>query len=306
MMFGTSDGQVFGLNFGHKNSVDASIFGMRQQAYDGCSSYNSEKPVSLASNTPVCAPHDFRLRHSISLTDDGTRIVFEANRWRIRLTKGRLPVGIVLPIREGDLVAHGSSTLLHVAKGYPKLEISGETDNTFVMVLAFDELSEADANIDMTVAPDATISIDTWAQVSGAARAMKDQMIGIDNGRLVDTTRRQSGALTRGACLPGPVVTCPYQYNLDHPPYVLLQASGDGIRSTCQRAVQKNNTSIHIFAKVLFAPYRVERQNPAEVMVPGGRKIGQVEISILNPDGTPYHTHGVPFSMSLATVTLHP
>lgn len=304
--FSSADGQTFGINFGHQTSVDASLFGFRQVVYDGYDNYTGEQNISTCCNTPIHDPHSFRLRHSLTLSDDGTKIEFETNRWRVPLTKGRLPDGTMLPIKEGDLVAYGSSALLHVARGYPKLEIAKDNDNVMSMVLGFEELSEADANIDITLAPDATLSVDTWAQSSGAPQVMKNDMLGIDTGRMVDETQKKRGVLTRGPCIPGPLVQCPRQFSMDHPPYVLLQVSGEGMGSTCQRAVQAQSTYITIFAKVLFAPYRVERQNPAEVMIPGGKKIGSVQFTILNPDGTPYHTHGIPFSISLNTVTLHP
>lgn len=302
----TGCGVPFGINFMHPLSIDASSLGFRQNMYDGHCEYTGQDVVSAPINTPETDPHALRLHHRIKTNASGECIVFEANRPRVPVSKGRLPDGMILPIREGDLVCRGSLGLLHVAPGYPRLEISEKSDNILVMVLGFDEVDEADATFDITVAPDATLTIDTRARDDGAPGAIVPELLGLPRARVCAEVPAGRGCLTRGACQPGPSLVCPNQYAIDHPPYILVTLGGGEISSTCQLAVQENDSEIPVFAKVLFAPYRVERQNPAEITVPGGKKMRSVVLTLLNPDGTPYHTHGVPFSLSLSTVTLHP
>jgi hypothetical protein len=302
----TEGGVPFGINFMHPLSIDASCLGFRQNIYDGMCEYTGHQEISAPVNTPETDPHALRLQHRINTNASGECIVFEANRRRVPLTKGRLPEGMILPIREGDLVCRGSTGLLHVAPGYPRLEISEKSNNILVMVLGFDEVVEADATFDITVAPDATLTIDALARTAGAPGAIVPELLGLPRDRFSAGSLVGKGCLTRGACQPGPSLTCPSQYAIDHPPYILVTLSGGEISGSCQLAIQENDSEIPVFAKVLFAPYRMERQNPAEIIVPGGKKMPSIVISLLNPDGTPYHTHGVPFSLSLSTVTLHP
>lgn len=301
-----NEGVPFGINFMHALSIDASSIGFRQTIYDGQCEYVGEAEVSAPVNTPDTDPHALRLHHFIRTNNSGERIVFEANRPRMKLDKGRLPDGVILPIREGDLVCRGSLGLMHVAPGYPRLEISEKSDNVLVMVLGFDEVAEADATFDITIAPDAVLSIDTRARASGAPGAVLPDLLGMPRGRFNANPQIGKGCLTRVACQPGPSLPCPNQHAIEHPPYILVTLGGGEISSTCQLAIQGRDSDLPVFAKVLFAPYRMERQNPAEVSVPGGKKMGSIVLSLLNPDGSPYHTHGIPFSLSLTTVTLHP
>jgi hypothetical protein len=95
-------------------------------------------------------------------------------------------------------------------------------------------------------------------------------------------------------------------FQLDHVPYVLVEImNGTSSPSTMQRAIIRDRT-IFPFAKVCFVPYRVERQNPAEVQFPEGDRLGPVVLRLRNPNGTIYNTHNVPFTLSLTMVSLEP
>ena len=166
------------------------------------------------------------------------------------------------------------------------------------MEVAFEEVSAPSGVV--TVAPDASFTLHMQRRIE--ERSIRPHILGFTD-RTYEPPRDAARAPVRTTVVPAPRYASTGVLSLDTAPYVLLELGSLSTNpSTLQRAVLDDGVVISPFAKVCFAPYRTERINPAEITLPEGNRLGPVILRIRNPDGTPYNTHGAPFSLSL-TIT---
>lgn len=297
-------GAIFGIDFAQPTSIDGAAIGFTAPLYDGRASYKAEDGISA----PVLAGRAPRLRYRLrGGSGDGTMLAIESERPTLRLRDGCLPRGEIVDVRPGDLVYVSGRGLLHVA---PQ-GVSVDFDDAGVptMRLSFDE-SSADVSGRMVVAPDATFTLHMNARHINRVQGC---LVPSRLGFLPQVYREAGGwggdarSAVRGACVPSPVYVAHGMPSLDHPPYVLLHVTVNGMPlGPTQVAVLDDNRTMHLFAKVCLANYRVERANPTEVSIPDGRNVNELVVGIFNPDGTRYVTHGSPFGLSMNVVTFEP
>ena len=169
------------------------------------------------------------------------------------------------------------------------------------MAIGF-EGSQPPGAVVVTACPDASFAL--HMQPSADSRALKHDILGFE-GKVYEPPRAPDIPPV-ATVAPSCSYRAPAVFSLDPPPYILLRLGKTALdASQVHRAVVSESNSIGIFAKLCFAPYRVERINPAETQVPEGDKIGTLALALLNYDGTPYHTHGKPFSLSVVATAIN-
>lgn len=95
-----------------------------------------------------------------------------------------------------------------------------------------------------------------------------------------------------------PPFDAPRVLSMDHPDYVLMYLL-DGKRSITTHHFDRG-TATAPFAKIVLYPmFREERMLPKEATCFGSEKMNLITVYFANPDGSPYHFHGVDFSFSL-------
>lgn len=91
----------------------------------------------------------------------------------------------------------------------------------------------------------------------------------------------------------------PNQFNLDPPPYLLIELVTPNESRYIQHTFQ-NDTITNLLAKIIAYPQlRQERAVPQEVNFQGLKVINQLHIRILNPNHTLYHFHGSDWSATM-------
>ena len=110
-----------------------------------------------------------------------------------------------------------------------------------------------------------------------------------------------------GATLSGPHHLPPFDapcaHSLDHPDYVLIYLN-EGKKSTGLQHQYGNNTTSPFAKLVLYPMVREERMLPRDTTLLSGEALSTFTMRITNPDGSPYHFHGVNFSFSLNFIKL--
>ena len=105
------------------------------------------------------------------------------------------------------------------------------------------------------------------------------------------------GSVISGALRVPPFVA-PALHTLDHPDYVLMYLTEGKVGTTLQH--RSGGATTMPFAKIVLYPlFREERMLPRDTTLLSGESLAQFTIRFTNPDGTPYHFHGVDFSFSL-------
>lgn len=95
-----------------------------------------------------------------------------------------------------------------------------------------------------------------------------------------------------------PPYVSPHVHNLEHPDYVLMYIEPCHKSSLLRHVYGRSSTTP--FAKiVLFPMVREERMLPRDADVGSGESLKRLTVRFKNPNGTPYHFHGVDFSLSL-------
>jgi len=297
------DVTTFGITFEPPESVPAELFGFDDVSYDGRAEYVSPHKVSMPMLHYGTAERAPRLHHSVRVAT--THIEAVAVQPRLVVQDGIVQRGEMCDLHPGDLCFLAGFGFVHVNHSEIVMAPARRGDGSAPgppipsMRISFDEVQQPSGVV--TVAPDACVSL----HVGTGDNAIRPDMIGF--------AKRTHSAPPDGtaSAITGPVTVPPLQGchvpMLDHVPYVLLQI-GNGVShpSTMQRAVLPDGNTIVPFAKICFVPYRVERTNPAEVYYRNGESIGPMRLRILNPDGTPYRTHGTPFTLSINILTMEP
>ena len=95
-----------------------------------------------------------------------------------------------------------------------------------------------------------------------------------------------------------PPFDAPNVHSLDHPDYVLMYID-EGKKSTTLQHTYGQNNSVCFAKLVLYPMFREERMLPRDTSIMGGESLSRFTVRFTNPNGTPYHFHGVNFSFSL-------
>lgn len=286
---------VFGMAFGPKESVSATVLGFQSPSYEGCARYVAENPVHFPDfgiSTKGAAP---QRTYSLFAEQEQRRLGITASARTVVLKNGVVQNGAHVELEPGDYVyteKHGYIRVDGVRvvseKGAValRLELEG-VDGGFSGRLVSGCLQgmRIRAEPDPSVAPAAA-----WPHLLGFRGMLSPKR----SPCAVLAPSSQVRHLAQGI------------FQLDHVPYVLVEImNGTSSPSTMQRALLRDRT-IFPFAKVCFVPYRVERQNPAEVQFPEGDRLGPVVLCLRNPNGSIYNTHNVPFTLSLTLVSSEP
>jgi len=97
-----------------------------------------------------------------------------------------------------------------------------------------------------------------------------------------------------------PPFQAPNCHNLDHPDYVLMMLD-EGKSTQLQHTYKDMN--VNAFAKVVLYPLAREvGMMPKDASLVGSTNLSKFTVRFLNPDMTPYHFHGVDFSLSLTLI----
>lgn len=106
------------------------------------------------------------------------------------------------------------------------------------------------------------------------------------------------GSVTSGGSLRVPPFIAPAIHTLDHPDYVLMYLTEGKVGTTLQH--RSGGATTMPFAKIVLYPlFREERMLPRDTTLLSGESLAQFTVRFTNPDGSPYHFHGVDFSFSL-------
>lgn len=98
------------------------------------------------------------------------------------------------------------------------------------------------------------------------------------------------------------VLTAPYPYNLDPPPYVIVEATPVGSDNGTTRAIhQWGSNAKEMLAKVILYPaFRMQFTLPQQItFMNAGATFKHLAMRILNPNRTPYNFHGRHWSATL-------
>ena len=286
---------TFGLTFAPKESVDGTALGFQCTAYDGCATYTAEDPVHLPDfglGTETVVP---RRTYALYAEPEQRRVGISCAPRKVMLKDGVVQSGGHVEAEEGDVVfteTHGYVRVAAVRAAATdgaaalRLDLEGVGGTyTGALVAGCLEALRIRAEPNPAVAPAAV-----WPHLLGFRGSVVPRPLAC----AVVPPTAQTRHLAQGV------------YQLDHVPYVLVEMmNGTSSPSTMQRAVLADRT-LFPFAKVCFVPYRVERQNPAEVQFPEGDRLGPIVLRLRNPNGSLYQTHGVPFTLSLTVVTSEP
>jgi hypothetical protein len=91
----------------------------------------------------------------------------------------------------------------------------------------------------------------------------------------------------------------PNQFNLDPPPYLLIELVSPNESRYIQHTFQ-NETITTLLAKIVaYPPLRQDRAVPQEITFQGLKVINQLHFRILNPNHTLYHFHGSDWSATM-------
>jgi hypothetical protein len=298
-----SDRQVFGLSFEQKECVKSSMFGFAHSVYEGSNEYVSESPIHVPVLGCAAAPRHPRRRYSLQLSAPTQQAAVESRAIRLAMAEGITRSELLPDLRAGDLCHLTGTGLVHVSRGYPRLQLMRTEQGAVAscLKLKFDETDDTPSGI-VTVAPDLTFVLHHEAGVG--EHRLKPRILGFQSA-IYETNGVHIDPLPV-RCNPAPLyVRAPNCVDFDPPAYVLVCLESPNVNaSSSHRAILEDGRVIHPFAKVCFVPYRVERINPAELRIPEGDSVGVINICLLNPDGTPYHTHGKQFSLSIATTAM--
>lgn len=300
----TGDGTEMRLSFAASGSVSPSFLGLAGLNFEGACAYRSTVPFSYPSTADGRVP---RLNYSFEIDAGTRRGQFTGRPQQVRIEDGAL-VGESLPrLAAGDLCHVTGHGLVYVAEGFPRVGVivppDGESDVTprAAMAVGFEGAQPSGAKV-MTVRPDAAFCLHMQSDTD--AKSIKPEILGFDS-RVYEPPGPAALPLVATVAMP-PAYPAPAVFCVDPPPYVLLRLGTAALdASQVHRAVVSRDHSIGVFAKLCFAPYRVERINPAETQVPEGDKLGTLALTLLNYDGTPYHTHGKPFSLSVVATAVN-
>jgi hypothetical protein len=293
----------FSLNFDVPASIDATMLGFEMVAYEGASSYTGSHAVHY----PRVGVHgeEPRLQYRVNAQEEQRVLTLQATRYRFNLQKGSIAGGAMPPLHAGDLCYNAKLGFVHVADDFPQVEYTTGEDQMMVpvMKLRFEETADdADLSGVFVCNPDRTFAL--HMNPSNSKGAIKPAILGFEPRTYEPEPFRSESAVV-GPVMVNSAYTAPNILHIEQVPYVLVElANGSAKPTTLQRSVGVNGV-ITPFAKVCFAPYRVERVNPAEVHFPSGESLHPFTITFRNPDGTIYNTHGSPFSISLTVTTAH-
>lgn len=300
----SQDGTIFGVDFRRPDSVPPSSLGFASSLYDGRDAYVSEDRISypvLEGRTPRLL---YRLKNG---QEDGTKLAICSDRPIAPMRDGKLPRGELFDIWPGDLVHLAGHGLLHIARQGVTVEFDEMGIPT--MSLEFEEFPRGSPGLSgqLVCAPDATFTLLMNSRENGIIpRCIVPSKLGFRSEAYVERVLSPRGPVC-GACVPSPAHVASGMPALDHPAYVLLRLSVNNVdMGPAQKAVVHNENIMSVFAKVCIANYRVERANPTEITLSDPRSLQQIDLTIYNPDGTLYNTHGAPFGVSINIVTLEP
>ena len=296
----TSDANPFCISFAGKGSIAASSLGFVCDLYEGSTRYEAEDTLSYPLLGPPGRRREPRLGYGLTIDPATRHVAIAAQRRRFVIENGVAQTENIVPLAAGDLCFLSTHGLVHVARGYPRIKLIMPQEGvvSHAMEVAFEEVSAPSGIV--TVAPDALFTLHMQQRIED--RSIRPQILGF-NAQTYEPPVHATRAPVRTTVVPAPRYASAGVLALDTAPYVLLELGSLSTNpSTLQRAVLDDGVVISPFAKVCFAPYRTERINPAEVTLPEGNRLGPVFLRIRNPDGTPYNTHGSPFSLSL-TIT---
>ena len=300
----TGDGSELRLSFAAAGAVLPSFLGLAGLSFEGACLYRSTVPLSYPRTRDGRVP---RLNYSFELDAGTRRGTFAGRPQQVRLEDGAL-VGESLPrLAAGDLCHVTGRGLVYVAAGFPRVGVTvpadeeGDVTPRVAMAIGFEGAQPSGAAV-VTVRPDAAFCL--HMQGDADARSIKPEILGFEP-RVYEPPAPAGLPPVATVSMP-PAYRAPAVFCVDPPPYVLLRLGTAALdASQVHRAVVSHDHSIGVFAKLCFAPYRVERINPAETQVPEGDKLGPLALTLLNYDGTPYHTHGKPFSLSVVATAVN-
>ena len=96
-----------------------------------------------------------------------------------------------------------------------------------------------------------------------------------------------------------PPFEAPSSYSIEHPNYINLYMDQPSNKSTLSHIY--NGINSEPFAKIILYPlFRYERNVPSDTRLNASMRSFRLRFE--NPDGTPYHFHGSPFSISITLV----
>ena len=294
---------AFTLNFDAPGSIDAAFLGFDAIAYEGASAYTAPRPL----HTPAVGVHgdEPRLQYRVSAIEEQRVLTLQGTRYRAGIKNGAITGGAMPPLHAGDLVYHAEHGFVHVAEGFPKVDYAPNPEGALVpsMQVRFEELADDAAVSGVIICnPDKVFALHMTPEPRGCR--IKPQILGYEP-RTYEAAPCAPGTPVIGPVMINCAYTAPNILHVEQVPYVLVElTNGSSNPTTLQRTFGVHGL-ITPFAKVCFAPYRVERINPAEVHFPEGDSLHPFTITLRNPDGTIYNTHGAPFSISLNVTTAH-
>lgn len=327
----------FSLFLPHPNGIDPSRLGFDPAPLYGRDAYTSAYKVRLPSMqsdllrpqsnlyTVTEVSHQKRLRVEPIIRPQLTGVILgynlEEHILRVRTYSTPLPY------------AHGliPGDIVHITAGPPRVKLIKMNDHG---EWEFDEFSPCPlaprwGRSGVVVEPDGTTAgfgMPNWEQVDlflkvrpaaelgsciGLAVALSIEpqpfnlCFGMNQGVPANTLGFPEGATQWGidgsvisGTLRVPPFVAPALHSLDHPDYVLMYFTEGKVGTTLQH--RSGGATTMPFAKIVLYPlFREERMLPRDTTLLSGESLAQFTLRFTNPDGTPYHFHGVDFSFSL-------